>query len=166
LFFLQIIKFEEVRKNCSYIIVYNELYIIIYEQFFFISSNLIICKKNNVKIIFLIIIFLIISIAIFLVSNIRIWLLTVSVVSSQKPKNVLVFIQAKRRLTIATLLSTIIDSHVRNISGIESENEWAKDPSHLTCDLIVLITYDGYFLKCSPFYAYARFICDIRYIYV
>jgi len=45
-FFLQIIKFEEIRKNYSYIIVYNDLY----EQFFFIFSNLIIYKRNNAKI--------------------------------------------------------------------------------------------------------------------
>jgi len=57
LFFLQIIKFEEIRNNCLYIIVYNDLYIIIYEQFFLTSLNLIICKRNNAKIIFLIIFF-------------------------------------------------------------------------------------------------------------
>jgi len=35
-FFLQKIKFEEIRKNYSYIIIYRLLYItIIYEQFFF-----------------------------------------------------------------------------------------------------------------------------------
>jgi len=35
-FFLQKVKFEEIRKNCSYIIIYKSLYIIIYEQFFLI----------------------------------------------------------------------------------------------------------------------------------
>jgi len=61
-FFLQIIKFEEIRKNCSYIIAYNDLYIsnfymnyMYMSNFFLISSNLIICKRNNAKIIFLII---------------------------------------------------------------------------------------------------------------
>jgi len=96
-------------------------------SFFLISSNLIICKRDHAKIIFLIIIIFIIII-IFLVSNIHIWLLTVNVVSNQKPKNALISIQKKRRLTIATLLfandTIIIDSYVRNISGIESENEW------------------------------------------
>jgi len=38
LFCLQKVKFEEIRKNCSYIIIYYNyiLYIIIYEQFFLI----------------------------------------------------------------------------------------------------------------------------------
>jgi len=34
LFLLEKIKFEEIIKNYSYIIVYGSLYIIIYEQFF------------------------------------------------------------------------------------------------------------------------------------
>jgi len=50
LFLLQIIKFEEIKKNCSYTIVYD-LYNYIWVEFFLISSNLIICKKNNAKII-------------------------------------------------------------------------------------------------------------------
>jgi len=36
LFLVQKIKFEEIRKNCSYIIIYRSSYVIIYEQFFFI----------------------------------------------------------------------------------------------------------------------------------
>jgi len=139
------------------------IYIWLYmSNFFLISSNLIICKKKNAKIIFLIIIFFIIII-IFLVSNIRTWLSTV--VSSQKPKNVLVSIQKddwlSRRFFLLTI-PVIIDSHVRNISEIESEKKTKAGPSHLTCDLIVLFNYDGYFLKCVPFYAYARFIYDIQ----
>jgi len=40
------------------------------------------------------------------------------------------------------MILIIIDSHVRNISGIESENVsefQSAGPSHLTCDLIVLL---------------------------
>jgi len=136
-------------------------------NFFLIFSNLIICKGNNAKIIFLIIFFIIIII--FLVSNICTWLSTVSIVSSQKPKNVWVSIQAKRRLTLATLLFANDTNHwypctkyIRN--WIRKWVSSKAGPSHLTCDLIVLFNYDGYFLKCVPFYAYARFIYDICHL--
>jgi len=56
LFLLQKVKFKEIRKNCSYIIIYYYIsYIIIYKQFFLIFLNLTFCKRNNVKIILLII---------------------------------------------------------------------------------------------------------------
>jgi len=55
LFLLQIIKFEEIRKKCSYIIIYRLLCTIIYKQFFLIFSKFIIYKRNNVKIILLLI---------------------------------------------------------------------------------------------------------------
>jgi len=51
LFLLQIIEFEKIRKNCSYIIIHKSLYTFLYT----IPLNLIICKKNDAKIILLII---------------------------------------------------------------------------------------------------------------
>jgi len=45
---LQKVKFEEIRKSCSYIIIYGLLYIITYNQFylfFFLIWK--ICKKNK-----------------------------------------------------------------------------------------------------------------------
>jgi len=59
LFLLQKVKFEEIRKNCLYIIIYKSLHIIIYEQFFklfilFFNLRLIFCKRKA-KVILLII---------------------------------------------------------------------------------------------------------------
>jgi len=56
LFLLQKIKFEEIRKNYSYIITYIDHYILqLYMSNFFHFLNLIFCKRNNAKIILLII---------------------------------------------------------------------------------------------------------------
>jgi len=44
LFLLQKVKFEEIRKNCSYIIIYTSLFIIICKKFF-----LIFLKENRKK---------------------------------------------------------------------------------------------------------------------
>jgi len=41
-------------------------------------------------------------------------------------------------------------------------SEFQSKSISFTCDLIVLFNYDGYFSKCVPFYAYARFI--YRYV--
>jgi len=57
------------------------------------------------------------------------WLLTVSIVSSQSvAKKCIGFHTNEKTIdyrdAFLLMISIIIDNHVRNISGIESENEW------------------------------------------
>jgi len=66
LFLLRKIKFEEIRKYCSYIIIYKLLHIIICKQFFsYFFLNLTFSERNNAKIVLLIIFWVFIIILFF-----------------------------------------------------------------------------------------------------